>query len=90
MQQMRQAVQSYVGRGFNLKTMKRILTFILAIIGSVSIYAQEKSTLADALKHIEDGRFIVIVEEAIDVKTQSNRTLHSTRVEVKGDIGSMI
>lgn len=67
---MRQAVQSYVGRGFNLKTMKRILTFILAIIGSVSIYAQEKSTLADALKHIEDGRFIVIVEEAIDVKTQ--------------------
>ena len=90
MQHMRQAIQSYVGRGFNLKTMKRILTFILAIIGSVSIYAQEKSTLADALKHIEDGRFIVIVEEAIDVKTQSSRTLHSTRVEVKGDIGSMI
>ena len=87
---MRQAIQSYVGRGFNLQTMKRILTFILAIIGSVSIYAQEKSTLADALKHIEDGRFIVIVEEAIDVKTQSSRTLHSTRVEVKGDIGSMI
>lgn len=41
MQQMRQAIQSYVGRGFNLKTMKRILTFILAIIGSVSIYAQD-------------------------------------------------
>lgn len=70
--------------------MKRIITFILAIIGSVSIYAQEKSTLTDALKNIEDGRFIVIVEETTDIKTQSNRTMHSTRVEVKGDIGSMI
>ena len=70
--------------------MKRIITFILAIIGSVSIYAQEKSTLTDALKYIEDGRFIVIVEETTDIKTQSNRTMHSTRVEVKGDIGSMI
>ena len=70
--------------------MKRIITFILAIIGSVSIYAQEKSTLTDALKYIEDGRFIVIVEETTDIKTQSNRTMHSTRVEVKGDVGSMI
>ena len=70
--------------------MKRIITFILAIIGSVSIYAQEKSTLTDALKYIEDGRFIVIVEETTDIKTQSNRTMHSTRVEVNGDIGSMI
>ena len=63
--------------------MKRIITFILAILGSVSIYAQEKSTLADALKYIEDGRFMVIVEETTDIKTQSNRTMHSTRVEVK-------
>ena len=70
--------------------MKRIITFILAIIGSVSIYAQENSTQADALKYIEDGRFIVIVEETTDIKTQNNRTMHSTRVEVKGDIGSMI
>ena len=70
--------------------MKRIITFILAILGSVSIYAQEKSTLADALKYIEDGRFMVIVEETTDIKTQSNRTMHSTRVEVKGGIGSMI
>ena len=70
--------------------MKRIITFILAIIGSVSIYAQEKSRLTDALKYIEDGRFIVIVEETTDIKTQSNRTMHSTRVEVKGDVGSMI
>ena len=70
--------------------MKRIITFILAIIGSVSMYAQENSTQADALKYIEDGRFIVIVEETTDIKTQNNRTMHSTRVEVKGDIGSMI
>ena len=70
--------------------MKRSITFILAILGSVSIYAQEKSTLADALKYIEDGRFMVIVEETTDIKTQSNRTMHSTRVEVKGDVGSMI
>ena len=56
--------------------MKRIITFILAIIGSVSIYAQEKSTLTDALKYIEDGRFIVIVEETTDIKTQNNRTMH--------------
>lgn len=70
--------------------MKRIITFILTIIGSVSIYAQENSTQADALKYIEDGRFIVIVEETTDIKTQNNRTMHSTRVEVKGDIGSMI
>ena len=70
--------------------MKRIITFILAIIGSVSMYAQENSTQADVLKYIEDGRFIVIVEETTDIKTQNNRTMHSTRVEVKGDIGSMI
>ena len=54
------------------------------------MYAQENSTQADALKYIEDGRFIVIVEETTDIKTQNNRTMHSTRVEVKGDIGSMI
>ena len=70
--------------------MKRIITFILAIIGSVSMYAQENSTQADALKYIEDGRFMVIVEETTDIQTQNNRTMHSTRVEVKGDIGSMI
>lgn len=33
---------------------------ILAIIGSVSIYAQEKSTLADALKHISTQREIAV------------------------------
>ena len=70
--------------------MKPIITLILEIIGSVSMYAQENSTQADALKYIEDGRFIVIVEETTDIKTQNNRTMHSTRVEVKGDIGSMI
>lgn len=72
--------------------MKRLFTLLFAIIcGLGCLYAQTDSKNArTAEEYLESGCFVLVLDEATDMKTQTNRPMYSSRIEVDGKVGSVI
>ncbi len=67
--------------------MKRLFTLLLSVLGGLCcLYAQTDGKNAQtAEEYLESGCFVLILDETTDIKTQTNRTIYSSRIEVDGN-----